>query len=1060
MKRADALSHVVGFVVDRRVAVFVIVAALSALCALLIPRVDVNTDMTKYLADDSSMRAGLAAIEEQWPDEREPSTIRAMAQGLDEGRERELLERLQAIPYVDSVDHVTGSDEYERNGYSLYRLSTDYPYDSEQERSIERSLSQDFSDYGLVFSNDDDSRVDLPAWILVLAVTMLFVILFVMCGSWVEPLLFLVTILFAVLLNMGTNYFLGSISSTTYSIAAVLQLVLSMDYSIILTNRYRQRRATQSDRVLAMKEALADSFPSIASSSLTTIAGLLALLFMSNKIGADIGTVLAKGVLCSAVCTLTALPALIVGADGAIQATAKRVPRLGMGRVASGEHRWRRQIAVGFVVAFAGLLVWQNQTAICFSLDQIDPVAQVFPRQNTTVVVYDADEDQTVARLAESIDTGQGYEVTGVTSFSYTLGAQKGADDLAEALSQMGTSSQAVTDGTSCGGLSLSRDMVAAVIYDEHSGGALPDVEPGALLSFLCDDVLTDERYASVLPSASAADVDRLSTLSGPEQLTQDRSVDELSGFFGIDRDRVTQVLAAYYASHPDEAQRIGAGQGTLTVREFTSAASALASDPTLSSQASSSQLGVSSLLTLLGSSGDDASYTADEMAERLGMDAAQVRAVYLMGDVEAGRTQGWGASYRSFADFLAQEVAGGQENAEALAASGVTDEQKAQLVGLSALIDAVVARQPVDASTMTGLLGGLGESVEQSQIELLIELYAGHSLYDESWTMSVYDFVERLNDAVSGQTALGELVGQDDREAISRAASQLRDARASLVGDRYARMVVTTTLPTESDQTTEFLRAIYGWCGDNLQGDWHVVGNSAMGYEMSQGFRGELALITGLTTAFIFVIVLVTFRSLLIPLILVAIVQCGVCATVVVVGLQGYSIYYLALLIVECILMGATIDYGILFTTYYRSARSGEGVAESLAAAYRGSTHTILTSGSILVIVTGILGYLFENPTIGQICRTISIGALCTLLLILFALPALLACADRFVVRRGGAAHGRGRGRSQAGGVDRDARDDERQGEQLPARDPLLEDQDAEDRHVDVAGGLKDGTE
>ena len=150
-----------------------------------------------------------------------------------------------------------------------------------------------------------------------------------------------------------------------------------------------------------------------------------------------------------------------------------------------------------------------------------------------------------------------------------------------------------------------------------------------------------------------------------------------------------------------------------------------------------------------------------------------------------------------------------------------------------------------------------------------------------------------------------------------------------------------------------------------------------------------------------IFLVVVFTFRSLIIPALLVLLVQCGVYITVMVVGLQGLEIYYLALLIVECILMGATIDYGILYTSYYREMRASMPVRDALVAAYRGSIHTVLTSGSILVLVTAVDGRFFGNLAVEQICRTISIGAFAAILLILLFLPGVLALFDRWVLPR-----------------------------------------------------------
>ena len=114
----------------------------------------------------------------------------------------------------------------------------------------------------------------------------------------------------------------------------------------------------------------------------------------------------------------------------------------------------------------------------------------------------------------------------------------------------------------------------------------------------------------------------------------------------------------------------------------------------------------------------------------------------------------------------------------------------------------------------------------------------------------------------------------------------------------------------------------------------------------------------------------------------------------------HGYSIYYLALLIVECVLMGATIDYGILFTGYYRENRKHLDSRGALEAAYNGSIHSIMTSGLILILVTGVFGYLYSDPTVAEICRTISMGALSAVLVILL-LPGILSALDRLIVRR-----------------------------------------------------------
>ena len=238
-------------------------------------------------------------------------------------------------------------------------------------------------------------------------------------------------------------------------------------------------------------------------------------------------------------------------------------------------------------------------------------------------------------------------------------------------------------------------------------------------------------------------------------------------------------------------------------------------------------------------------------------------------------------------------------------------------------------------------------------------------------------------------------------RAQITDAQTMLTDAVTQLRGSDYSRLVLTTTLPGESDETSAFIAQLTQDLDAVTTGDYYIIGNSAMVYEMENSFDSELLLITLLTAASIFLVVVFTFRSLVIPALLVLIVQCGVFITVTVVGLQGLEIYYLALLIVECILMGATIDYGILYTSYYREMRETMSVRDALIAAYRGSIHTVLTSGSIMVLVTAVVGKFFGNPTIEQICRTISIGAFSAIILILLFLPGMLALLDRWVLPR-----------------------------------------------------------
>jgi predicted RND superfamily exporter protein len=189
---------------------------------------------------------------------------------------------------------------------------------------------------------------------------------------------------------------------------------------------------------------------------------------------------------------------------------------------------------------------------------------------------------------------------------------------------------------------------------------------------------------------------------------------------------------------------------------------------------------------------------------------------------------------------------------------------------------------------------------------------------------------------------------------------------------------------------------------GEGNKTKYFVIGDSAMAYEISQSFGGENDFITILTMLSIFVVVAVTFKSILIPLILVMTIQCAVYLNMAWLSLTGQSIYFIALIIVQSILMGATIDYAILFTSYYLEQRKyfKLDVKEALIASYNKSIHSILTSASILIIVTAIIGN-FATAIAAKICQSISGGTLVATLIILILLPALLATLDRLVIRQ-----------------------------------------------------------
>ena len=168
---------------------------------------------------------------------------------------------------------------------------------------------------------------------IAVAVAVCLVIMMLTMDSFLIPLLFLIGIGVSVMWNMGTNYFLGEISYITMAVAAVLQLAVTMDYSIFLWNSYKEKKALLDDRDEAMAQAVHQTFSSVLGSSLTTIAGFVAICFMSFTLGKDLGIVMSKGVLLGVLGTITFLPCLIRMLDGAIEKTTHKVLLPDVGRI-------------------------------------------------------------------------------------------------------------------------------------------------------------------------------------------------------------------------------------------------------------------------------------------------------------------------------------------------------------------------------------------------------------------------------------------------------------------------------------------------------------------------------------------------------------------------------------------------------------------------------------------------------------------------------------------------------------------------------------------------------
>ncbi len=225
---------------------------------------------------------------------------------------------------------------------------------------------------GVVTDIKNVALEEMPIYVVVAAVLSFFVLCLSM-DSLVVPILFLLSVGLAVLYNLGSNIFLGSVCYITKSLTAVLQLGVTMDYSIFLLNSFEAYKKKYEDKDRAMAHAIADTFKSVAGSSVTTIAGFLALCVMTFALGRDMGIVMAKGVVIGVICCVTILPAMILLFDKAIEKTRHKALIPSLDRASEFITKHYKVWIIVFLVLLFPAIYGNNHTQIYYNIDKSLP---------------------------------------------------------------------------------------------------------------------------------------------------------------------------------------------------------------------------------------------------------------------------------------------------------------------------------------------------------------------------------------------------------------------------------------------------------------------------------------------------------------------------------------------------------------------------------------------------------------------------------------------------------------------------------------------------------------
>ena len=542
-------------------------------------------------------------------------------------------------------------------------------------------------------------------------------------------------------------------------------------------------------------------------------------------------------------------------------------------------YKYRKVICILAAILFVVCVILESQTVISYSYIEDNKITEIFPQDDTLVIVYENKNEADVQTVIDALEKDE--NVTSIQAYANTLGAKLTPEDLA------------VNFGIDA--------MFVNVIYHMYYDN---DIRPMTLVEFT-NFITSDQFISNPMLSGNIDD-------SSKKQLEQ-----------------LSQIVNALNNQNP---------------------------------------------------------ITAEEVADIIDMDVSIVKALLFFTQLNTESVV--------FGDFV-ESV----NNLTNLASSMVDEETLVQLNALNLMsnhVNNATNLLPGDIVTIFGSMSNNDMFTEDS----VTLLYIVEQSCDQSYEpVPLYDlFIFLSNELDSGK--LSSFIDNETKVQFEEAKKMILDGKEQLVGPEYSRMVITLSYKPDSVEIKEFYNNLDKLLNDNFRGDYYMVGVTAMAHEVESSFDMEYTIISIVTAIVVLLVVCISFRKVAIPILLVFIIEFAMFAMMSVMAIINFPMYFIALILVQCILMGSMIDYAILLTTYYIEVRRELPVEHALPEVMRRATHAILTSSSILIVVSFVCG-MFMTGQVANILITLGVGALCAILLILFVLPALLVIFDRYLLQQ-----------------------------------------------------------
>ncbi len=437
------------FIIEKRALIESVFVAGCIFSIVAMCFVNVNYDLTKYVPSYTQSSQGLDKMKEEFG---YPGTARLMIKDVSLYEAKKYKDQLAAVDGVDQIlwcdtkvnvyageDFVNLDDikDYYKDGCAVMDITFEEESDSPRtERAIDemKAITGDKGCYvGMAVQNKSliETTAKEMGRILVVAVIMILAVLCLATTAWTEPILFMLVMGVAVLLNKGTNIFLGTISFLTDNVAIILQLATSMDYSIFLLDAFMSWRDTGLSEEEAIVKAVEEAINSIFASSLTTVVGFLALVTMKFNIGFDMGLVLAKGIVFSLLSVVFFMPAMILKFTKWNDRTKHRSFFPDFTKMGKGVFKIRYAVLIGVLLITPPAYVAQGMNNFLYGNSAVggakgtqvyeddQEITERFGRSNMLLLIYPNNDMVAERRLSDELEDLP--YVKSVTSMANTL---------------------------------------------------------------------------------------------------------------------------------------------------------------------------------------------------------------------------------------------------------------------------------------------------------------------------------------------------------------------------------------------------------------------------------------------------------------------------------------------------------------------------------------------------------------------------------------------------------------------------------------------------------------